>query len=150
MIKFVLIVCFALINVQAQACSGCAIGKNMAKCDYYVVRKHDLSYQNTCLSYAKSIDIDGMFAKASWYYLLGGDKDSAKKSATKALKIGQNYAAEYRGFVYILENDMKNARKELVFFKNRVGDIEFAKKDIKAMKNIYKNFNDKVAYKILY
>ena len=150
MIKLIMIAFLALVNLQAQVCNSCSIGKNMAKCDYYVMRKHDLKHQDSCVVYAKSIDSDGMFAKASWYYLLGGDKDSAKKSALEALNIGHHYAAEYLGFVYIIENDIKNAKQKLIFFKNRVKNIEFAKKDIKSIKAIYKKFDDKAVYKILY
>ena len=150
MIKIILFAFLVLIDLQAQACSSCSSGKNMAKCDYYVKQNHDLKYQKSCIAYAKAIDQDGMFAKASWYYLLGGDKDSAKKSAIKALKIGQHYAAEYMGFVYILGNDKKHAKDELRFFKQKVKDVKFAKKDIKNMKSIYKNFDDKFSYQILY
>lgn len=139
------------VGLQAQvACKGCTVGKDMARCDYYVKIKHDLSYQDRCISYAKAIDTDGMFAKASWYYLLGGDKDSAQKSASKALKIGHHYASEYSGFVFILEHDLKNAKKELTFFKQRVKNIDYVKDDIKSLKSIYKDFDDKTAYKILF
>ena len=144
------VVFILLIDLQAKACSSCVVGKDMAKCDYYVKKEHNLKYQSNCIAYAKAIDQDGMFAKASWYYLLGGDKDMAKSSAMKALKIGQHYAAEYMGFVYILENDKKHAEDELKFFKQKVKDVKFAKKDIKNMKSIYKNFDDKFSYQILY
>ncbi len=152
MVRVLLIFCFGFLSLHAaQAnCSSCAIGKDMVKCDYYVVRKHNLKYQSNCLAYAKSIDTDGMHAKAAWYYLLGGDKESAKRCSKKALDMGQHYAAEYKGLVDIVENNIEGAKKELSFFKHKVKNADYVKKDIEALKYIYKDFNEKIAYEILY
>jgi len=130
------------------ACN-CTIGKNMIKCDYYVGKKFDKTHQKECLKYANSINKDGMYAKASWYYLLGGDIKNAKINAKKALKIGHHYAAEYLGIVYILENDMKNAKKEFSFFKNKIKENRYIKKDLSILKHIYSNFNDKEVLQML-
>ena len=150
--KILLVFCLGFLNLQAVqvSCSSCTIGKDMVKCDYYVVRKHNLKYQSNCLAYAKSIDTDGMHAKAAWYYLLGGDKDSAKRCSKKALDMGHHYAAEYKGLVDIAENNIEDAKKELRFFRNKVKNIEYVKKDIEALKYIYKDFDEKTAYEILY
>ncbi len=152
MFKVIFILSLGLFSLQAAqvSCSSCAIGKDMVKCDYYVIRKHDLKYQKNCLAYAKSIDRDGMHAKAAWYYLLGGDKESAKRCSKKALDMGQHYAAEYKGLVDIAENNIEDAKKELSFFKHKVKNVDYAKKDIEALKYIYKDFNEKAAYEILY
>ncbi len=66
LITFVLLANLEAVKIK---CSSCTIGKDMVKCDYYVVRKHDLTKQKNCLAYANSIDNSGMSAKASWYYL---------------------------------------------------------------------------------
>ena len=130
------------------ACN-CTINKNMMKCDYYVGKKFDKTHQKECLSFAKSIDKDGMYAKASWYYLVGGDIKSAKTDAKKALKMGYHYASEYLGMVYLLEDDMKNAKKEFTFFKHKVKQNRYIKKDLDTLKHLYNNLNDKKISEIL-
>ena len=131
------------------ACN-CVVSRDMIKCDYYVGQKFDKSHQKECLNYAKSISKDAMFAKSSWYFLLGGDIKNAKINAKKALKIGHNYAAEYLGMAYMLENDIKNAKKEFNFFKHKVKQSGYIKKDLDILKHIYSNFNDKEVLKILH
>jgi len=150
--RVLLIPFLGFLSLQAAevSCSSCTIGKDMVKCDYYVVRKHNLKYQKNCLAYAKSIDTDGMHAKAAWYYLLGGDKDSAKRCSKKALDMGQHYASEYKGLVDIVEKNIKDAKKELSFFKHKVKNVNYVKKDIEALKYIYKDFDAKVANEILF
>ncbi len=137
-----------LISGALYACN-CAIGRDMIKCDYYVGKKFDKTHQKECLDYASSINKDGMYAKASWYYLLGGDIKNAKINAKKALKIGHHYAAEYLGMVYILEHDIKSAKKEFSFFKNKVKQNQYIKKDVNILKHIYSNFNDKEVLQML-
>ncbi len=141
---------FAALSVAAFSACNCAIGRDMARCDYYVIRQHDLSHQKDCIKYADSINKNSMYAKASWYYLLGGDKKKAKENAKEALKIGHHYAAEYLGFLYAIDGDMKNAEKELKFFKEKVKNIDYAKKDIMVMHNIYKNFQYDKVYDTLF
>ncbi len=131
------------------ACN-CVVSRDMIKCDYYVGQKFDKSHQKECLNYAKSISKDAKFAKSSWYFLLGGDIKNAKINAKKALKIGHNYAAEYLGMAYMLENDIKNAKKEFNFFKHKVKQSGYIKKDLDILKHIYSNFNDKEVLKILH
>ncbi len=121
------------------ACN-CAVGRDMLRCDYYVGHKFDKSHQKECLNYANSINKDGMYAKASWYFLLGGDVKNAKINAKKALKIGHHYAAEYLGMAYLIENDTKNAKKEFSFFKNKVKKNQYIKKDLNILKHLYNNF----------
>ncbi len=145
--KKYLFILFAVSGIL-YACN-CTIGKNMMKCDYYVGRKFDKTHQKECLSYANSINKDGMYAKAAWYFLLGGDIKNAKINAKKALKIGHHYAAEYLGMVYILENDIKNASKEFAFFKHKVKQNKYIKKDLNILKHIYGNFNDEEVLKVL-
>lgn len=152
MIRLVLISFVLLVNLQAVKikCSSCTAGKEMARCDYYVARKHDLTKQQSCLAYADSIDSGGMSAKASWYYLLGGDTEKAEISAKRALKLGQHYASEYSGFIYMLNGKFTEAKRSFLFFKHKIKNIDYAKKDIKAMKHIYKNFDEKKVFKILF
>ncbi len=145
--KKYLFILFAVSGIL-YACN-CTIGKNMMKCDYYVGRKFDKTHQKECLSYANSINKDGMYAKAAWYFLLGGDIKNAKINAKKALKIGHHYAAEYLGMVYILENDIKNASKEFTFFKHKVKQNKYIKKDLNILKHIYGNFNDEEVLRML-
>ncbi|MFK5881356.1 MAG: hypothetical protein QM482_03995 [Sulfurospirillum sp.] len=147
LIVFLLVVSSESIEIK---CKGCSAGKDMVKCDYYVVKQHNLTYQRSCLAYAQYIDMDGMYAKAAWYYLLGGDKQKAKKSATKALREGYHYAAEYKGFADLLVGNQKEAQKALIFFRNKVKNIDYAKRDIEIMKYIYINFDSKSVDKILY
>jgi len=140
---------FAVTAISLWACN-CAIGRDMVRCDYYVAKNHDLSHQKDCINYAKSIDKDSMFAKASWYYLLGGDKNSAIKSAKEALKIGHHFAGEYIGFAYLMEKNDKEAKKYLNDFKQKVKNIEYVKRDIETLKSIYKGFDSIKAYNILF
>ncbi len=135
--------------VSLLACN-CAIGRDMVRCDYYVVKEHDLSHQKDCVKYADSINKNSMYAKASWYYLLGGDMKKAKENAKEALKIGHHFAGEYLGFVYLIEKNSKEAKKYLNDFKQKVKNIDYVKKDIKTLKNIYKGFEATKAYNILY
>ncbi len=139
----------SLVSISSIYACNCIANKNMMKCDYYVGRKFDKTHQKECLNFANSVVKDGMYAKASWYFLLGGDIKNAKINAKKALKMGHHYAAEYLGMVYILENDMKNAKKEFDFFKNRVKQHQYIRKDLNVLKHLYDNFDDKSVLQML-
>ena len=143
------VIAFLIVTSSLLYACNCAIGRNMIKCDYYVGKKFDKAHRKECLDYANSIIKDGMYAKASWYYLLGGDIKNAKINAKKALKLGHHYAAEYLGMVYILEHDIKSAKKEFFFFKNRVKQTQYIKKDLNILKHIYDNFDDQKVLQML-
>ncbi len=66
------------------------------------------------------------------------------------LKLGQHYASEYSGFIYMLDGKFVEAKRSFLFFKHKVKNIDYAKKDIKTMKYIYKSFDDKKALEILF
>jgi hypothetical protein len=144
----ILIISFSVLVANLYACN-CKVEGEKIRCDYYVVKKHDLSRQKHCIKYAETIDKDNMPAKASWYYLLGGDTKKAKESANKALKIGQYFVSEYLSFVSLLEKNDKEAQKYFNELKKSVKDTEYVKRDIITMKNLYDSFDAEKASKML-
>ncbi len=140
---------FLTLGALLYACN-CKVEGEKIRCDYYVVKKHDTSKSNHCLKYAKTIYSDNMPAKASWYYLLGGDKENAKKSAKKALSIGLDFASEYLGFVYMLDKDYKNAQKQFEKLKKSVKDTDYVKRDIITMKNRFDSFDAEKASEMMF
>ncbi len=141
--KIVLVSTVVLISATSLwsiSCRCAASSKDLARCEYYVKEKFDLTHQKNCLDYADAT-IDALPAKAAWYYILGGNTKKAKESIEKALKLNQYFALEYLAIVLAIEKDYQNARKVFEEFKKKVKKHTFVKKDLETVKKIYKNFD---------
>jgi hypothetical protein len=109
-----LLLLFSLQSILAadpasRSCPTCSAVKSSMLCDYHVGKRHDRSYQPSCLAYARYVDIDGAHAKAAWYYLLGNRPDLALSAARHALAEGQSYAADYAWFALAIEGKAEEA-----------------------------------------
>jgi tetratricopeptide (TPR) repeat protein len=114
---------------EVKKCDKCSIAKDYMKCTYYVEQKSDLSHQDSCRVYAREMERNNNNARASWYYLAAGDFDDAIRSGQKAIKVGEDYAAEHIAEAYLIKNDKDKARE---FFKKT---REFFKKIGKSSKD---------------
>jgi len=103
-----------LYAAEAKKCDKCTVAKEYMRCTYYVEQKGDLSYQDSCMLYAKEMERNNNNGRAAWYYLAAGDFDSAIRSGEKALKVGENYASEHIAEAYLLKDDKDKAKN---FFK---------------------------------
>ena len=122
---------------SVDGCRGCSAGRQMVQCDYYVGRRGEAEKQPLCEAYARYIDVDGMSAKAAWYYLLAGKPEEALKAAERALKIGQNFAGEYAAFALLIRGKKKEARKAMADFVSKVGKPDYLEKDIAVLQRLY-------------
>lgn len=124
MMKKIILFLFALLVISNAAklekCDSCAINKEYAKCSYYVEMKGDLSKQDSCIHFAQNIYEGNSYSRASWYFLVGGDFDSAIRAGEKSLEIKEYYVAELMAEAYILKGDHKNAKKYFVLLKKKV------------------------------
>ena len=134
LILFVTVSIFADSNIS---CRGCAAGKSMLQCDYYVAKKGEKDKRHFCEIYAKVVDIDGASAKAAWYYLLAGKPHKALSAADKALQIGQHYAQEYRAFALWILKKPKEARQALEAFRRKGGGGEYLLRDLRTLERLY-------------
>jgi len=126
-----------VITLQSSLHAGCDSCKSMIECDYYVARNGDTSRRESCLEYARNIDIDGASGRASWYYLLGGDTKKALESADRAIKTGQHYAGEYAVMALLIEGEREKADRYLSKYGNAIGYGGALDKDIPSMKRLY-------------
>ncbi len=140
------VICLLSISIFSLACD-CVASKNMMKCDYYVGLKHDKTHQKDCVDFAKVREKGFVYGTAARYYLIGGDVDSAIKSAKQAVKMGENYAYEFLGLGYLLKNENEKAKKAFALLK--VNKRDYMKKDIDIIKAMYKDFDKKKALKFL-
>ena len=107
-------------------------------CDYHVAKRHDRSYQKSCLDYAHYVDIDGAHAKAAWYYLLGGQAEQALKAARKALAQGQNYAAEYAWLALMIQGERQEAGRVMKRYRSTLDAMAKAfDQDLTLIKVLY-------------
>ncbi len=118
-------------------CSGCGTSKLMVQCDYYVVRRGDLSKSGFCENYAKALDAPGTHAKAAWYYLLGQKPQMAQRSAIAAIEEGQIYAAEYAAEASVIFHEYKAAKKYMKMLPKDFLKSAGFKKDLEILGNIY-------------
>ncbi len=131
----------AALFAQEPECSGCDAGKLMLQCDYYVVKKEDLSKTDFCRKYADAVDNDGAHAKASWYYLLGGKPEEALRSALEAIDEGQIYAAQYAAEASLIFDEFKAAKMYMKMLREKRVDLPSLKKDLELLKKIYPDTN---------
>ena len=123
MIKIALLLLVAGIvsgATELEKCDTCAVNKEYVKCGHYVEMKGDLSYQKSCLLFAQSIYEGNNYSRASWYFLVGGDFDSAIEAGKKSLESKEYFAAELIAEAYMLKGDQENAKKYFRLLKKRV------------------------------
>ena len=97
--------------IDLKTCDKCSISKEYVKCSYYVEIKGDLSKQDSCLIFAQSMFEGNSFGRASWYYIIAGDLDKALEAGKKALEVKEYFVAEQIAEIFILKNDLENAKK---------------------------------------
>jgi len=119
------------------SCRGCASGKLMLQCDYYVVKQGKMEMRSACEEYAKIVDVDGASAKAAWYYLLAGKVDKALDAAERAIKIGHVYANEYLAYALLVRGKENEAKSAMEKFRSGVQQNSFVKRDIEALTKLY-------------
>jgi hypothetical protein len=136
-ILLVLVASYAFSQQSGASCKGCGAGKLMLQCDYYVVRKGDLSKRGYCAEYAKIVDIDGASAKAAWYWLLAGEPQKAYDAATKAYRQGQTFAAGYAAQALTILGDVAEAKRYAGIFMQNVPDRAYFDKELNVLKRLY-------------
>ena len=152
--KIFISILFLFSTIQAtdlKKCDKCSINKEYIKCSYYVEIKGDLSKQDSCLIFAQSMFEGNSIGRASWYYIIAGDLDKALEVGKQALKIKEYFVAEQIAEIFILKNDLENAKKYANLFKKRVpkGSI-FIDKHLEILERIYKDkFDIELAKEIL-
>ena len=107
------------------------------RCDYYVVKKGELSKRCFCADYAARADQDGAAGRAAWYWLLSGEPKKALRSVKNALVAHHDYAAEYGAFAAIVLHDRKTARKYWQRFKKSVVNWQYALEDKRVVEKLY-------------
>ena len=122
---------------RAPACRGCASGKLMLQCDYYVVKQGDRSKRSSCEEYARIVDVDGASAKAAWYYLLAGSVDQALDAANRAVDIGQAFANEYAAYALLILHREQEAIAAMQRFHEAVHEKSFVQRDVETLKTFY-------------
>ena len=119
------------------SCKGCAAGKLMLQCDYYVARGGDLSKRHYCEAYAKVVNLDGASAKAAWYYLLAGRPDAAYDAAKRAMDTGQHFAALYAALAEAMAGRKEAAAQLYKRFIEWVPDHGYARDRIATLAKLY-------------
>jgi len=139
--KRLLIPVFLPLMLVAQSggpsCKGCAAGKLMLQCDYYVVRQGDVGKRHFCADYAKIVDIDGASAKAAWYWLLAGEPEKAFDAALRAYNQGQTFAAGYAAQALAVMGNADEAKKFLNKFLSAVRDRSYFEKEVATLEKLY-------------
>ncbi len=130
-----LFICVAA--AEERSCSGCDAGKLMLQCDYYVVKREDLSKTDFCREYADAVDSDGAHAKAARYYLLGREPQKALRAALQAIDEGQIYAAQYAAEASLIFDELKAAKLYMKMLKEKSVDLKGMKKDLELLGKIY-------------
>ena len=134
----------------AAPCTKCDLNRAEMKCNYYVAKKGDKAHAKECLDYAEYLDSTKVYGKAAWYYLLGLKPQKAMEAAKKAVQMGENYAYEYIGDVYLIRGDEQRAREYYQKFKKSVGDTEFfTSRSFDVLQKLYPDFDAKKARELV-
>ncbi|WP_457597357.1 hypothetical protein [Hydrogenimonas sp.] len=128
-------------------CRGCAAGKLMLQCDYYVVRGGDLAKRHFCEEYAKVVDIDGASAKAAWYWLLAGKPEKALDAAKRAMAAGQTFAAGYAAQASVMLKKPREAKSYLEKFRAIGTDRSYFRDEVAKLRRLYPNYEWEVLLK---
>jgi tetratricopeptide (TPR) repeat protein len=126
------------LGLGAQPVKGCGCGaKLLLQCDYYVLRKGDLSKREACEKYAESVDIDGASAKAAWYYLAAGKPEKALKAARKAISVGHRFAEGYAAQALAIMGDKPGAEAAFARFRQAVPDHGYFADEVAVLRRLY-------------
>ena len=148
--KLFLIILPLFLFAQTKVCTKCNLNKAEMKCNYYVLKKGDLSKKGECKFYADYLNKTKVYGKAAWYYLLSSEPEKAIKAAKEAVKMNENYAYEYIADAYFILGKKKEAKEYYKKFKENVGNTEFfIKRNFDILKKIYKEFDKNEALKLL-
>lgn len=151
--KVIITLLLLLDNSFAQTpthCDTTAVNKEYLRCTVYVEQRADKSKQSSCMAFAKSMEEGNNFARASWFYILGGDFTAAIKSGEKALKVKDTYAASYLAEAYLLTQEQQKATHYFTMISNAKTDKrELIKKEFEILTRLYpKKFDQKEALKL--
>ncbi|MFK5976815.1 MAG: hypothetical protein QM493_09930 [Sulfurovum sp.] len=117
-----------------------ATTRDYGKCNYFVMKKGDLSRQNSCILIANSVLKGHSYRRASWYYLIGGDLGMAFDVATIGMDKGDYFSAETLAEIYLIRGDTKNAKKYFELFKENIEvDVGFLGDHLDILGRIYKD-----------
>jgi hypothetical protein len=136
-----------LTAAEKPTCQGCSVGKELLRCSYYVERRGDISQQDACITYAKSLIEGESPGRASWYFIVGGEFQKAIEAAKTALARGEYYAYEHLGEAYLLLNDTKKAKAAFSNLRQKVPGYEaFTPKHFQTLQKLYpKKWNSQKA-----
>ncbi len=147
---FLILICSLIWADSNVTCSKCSLNKSEMRCNYYVAKKGDISKVSYCKEYADYLNSTKVYGKAAWYYLLSKEPDLALKASKNAVKMGENYAYEYMGDVYLIKGDKEKAKEFYMKFKDKVKNIEpLTESNFKVLERIYKNFDHDAAKSII-
>jgi hypothetical protein len=119
-------------------CRGCAVGKELLRCSYYVERKGDISKQDACITYAQSLIEGESPGRASWYFIVGGDFKKAIDTAKAALARGEYFAYEHLGEAWLLLGDREKAKAAFANLRQKVPGYEaFTPKHFQTLQKLY-------------
>ena len=140
-----------LTAAEKPACNSCSVGKDLLRCSYYVERKGDLSKQDACMIYAKSLIEGESPGRASWYFIVGGDFKKAIDAAKKAIERGEYYAYEHLGEAWLLMGETEKAKTAFTNLRKRVPGYEtFTPKHFETLQKLYpKKWDSKKAEALL-
>jgi tetratricopeptide (TPR) repeat protein len=122
---------------ETKKCDKCTTAKEYMKCNYYVLQKADLSYQKSCLLYAKEMQNAGNNGSASWFYITAGEFDKAIDSGKQAIKVGEKYALEHIAEAYYLKGNKEKSKEYFKLFKQNKHDNFMIKKHFEILKKLY-------------
>ena len=120
------------------SCTGCSTSKDRLRCDYYVLGHRDFNRTEHCLNYAQTVDIDGAYPTAAWYYLLSRQPRSTLRSAAKGISQGQAYARTYLILAHWALGEREEARKELETLRRETPVLERdLRQDLERIRPLY-------------
>jgi|GEM_PF-1653385 len=112
--------------------------REYGKCNFFVIKKGDLSRQPSCIMIATSVLRGHSYRRASWYYLVGGDLDRAFDVATLGFSKGDYYLAETLAHIYLIKGDNAKAKKYFKIFVDNVDeDIAFIREHFDILSRLY-------------
>jgi tetratricopeptide (TPR) repeat protein len=122
---------------EPKKCDKCSISKEFMRCSYYVLQKADLTYQNSCLVYAKEMQKAGNNGSASWFYIVAGEFDKAIKSGKKSVEVGEKYALEHIAEAYYLKGESEQSKEFFKLLKQNIHDKLMMEKHFQILQKLY-------------
>ena len=134
-------------NQEDEFCTN----REYGKCNFFVIKKGDLSKQYSCIVVANSVLKGNSYRRASWYYLLGGDVDKAFEVAIIGLDKGDYFLAETLAEIYVIRGDIESAKKYFeIFKKNAKVDMRWIGDHFDTLGRLYTDkFSPNIAKELL-